>query len=337
MTLNDLFLLVKRYYRWVIAVPLICAMLAGGVSAIKDMSKNSNFTATVNISVVDVTGALSVSNLMLMLEATAQDVVANMESEGLVVEAGADEETQSVALAATADSSEEAASIVDKMATITADAFQEQLATQRDVYLEEAERSASAGVDTLQNAAGMKAAAFETCVVSVSPVAESSASGSSWEGAVKYVVIGFVGGLFIVILSLVSFDAVRRPIKSRDDIARITDLPVLNGSGGASGVELVRACLVTSCEGAPKTVCVVGEGACAMQFSIHLASAFEPESVDVVPVLPLESDAAGYFVAQDADATLVCVPRWKETSSKLLLTLEELKQARAKMIGLVLV
>lgn len=41
MTLQDLWLMIKHYSRWVILVPIICGVLAGGASALLGMVNGS--------------------------------------------------------------------------------------------------------------------------------------------------------------------------------------------------------------------------------------------------------------------------------------------------------
>ena len=191
---------------------------------------------------------------------------------------------------------------------------------------------------TEQNAANVKAAALEACVYTVLPAQVASNATSS--GAVKYAAVGLVGGLFVVILALALYDSVKRPIKTRQDIAQVTDLPVLNGNGGSTGVELARASLLTACGGAPKGVCVVSGGEEGKAFAGDLQSSFADVSDDgtsVSLIAPLVEDASGYFEAQKADVTLVCATAWKNTASGLASILEELKLAKANVVGIVLV
>lgn len=338
MTLHDLFLLVKRYLRWVIVVPLACAVLAGGFVAIKDMTKDSSYSASASVSVADLSATLSTSNLMLALASAADDVAAAHGSDSLSITTKSDAAAQSVLLTATAGSADEAISAANAAAEDTAEAFKIVLAEQGAIFGQEAESALGGIADQSQSDAGVKAAALEACLVSVSAASKAAASGST--GIVKYAAVGLVGGLFVVVLALALFDAIKRPIKSRNDITRATELPVLNGSGGSAGVDLTRAGLMTFCGDQLESICVVDEGGAAQQFTTRLAAAFASSSereIVLNTIGPLVEDASGYFVAQDADAVVVCVAKWKGTIPGLLMSLEELKLSKAKVAGIVLV
>lgn len=337
MTLNDLLLLLKRYLKWVIIVPLACSVFAGGFVMVRDLGKSESYTATSTLTVTDLTNSLSASNLALQLNATAQNVATDATTDDIKVTAVVEERTQSVKLSAASSSGESAENAANEAARVVVDTMQEALSAQAEVFKREGSVPADGQLATEQNAANVKAAALEACVYTVLPA--QAASNETSGSVVKYAVVGLVGGLFVVVLSLALYDSVKRPIKTRQDIAQVTDLPVLNGDGGPSGVELVRASLLTACNGAPKVVCVVSQGEDGRSFVEQLRVAFSAASdnVEVKSLVPLAEDAEGYFEVQTADATLVYVDRWKATASSLISSLEELKLAKANVAGIVLV
>lgn len=338
MTLNDLILLLKRYLKWVIIVPLACAVLAGGFVVAKDAGKAESFTATATLTVTDPTNSLSASNLTLQLNATAQNVSVDATTEKVKVTATAEDKTQSIKLSAASSSADEAEEAANRAAEEVADAMQETLSAQAEVFKREGSVPTDGQLAAEQNAANMKAAALEACVYTILPAQVASNATSS--GVVKYAAVGLVGGLFVVVLALALYDSVKRPIKTRQDVAQVTDLPILNGSGGSTGVELTRASLVTACGGVPKSICVVSESSKGKSFTEQLQSGFADfadKAVTVSLLAPLTEDASGYFEAQKADATLICVATWKSTASSLASILEELKLAKANVVGIVLV
>ncbi len=336
MTLNDLFLLLKRYLKWVIIVPLACAVLAGGLVVAKNAGKAESYSATATLTVTDPTNSLSATNLTLQLNATAQNVVTDLSTDDVKVVATVDDKTQSVALSAASSSAEKAEASANEAAQEVVESMQDALSAQAEVFKREGSIPADGQLATDQNAANVKAAALEACVYTIAPAQVASNTASS--SAVKYAAVGLVGGLFAVVLVLALYDSVKRPIKTRQDIAQVTDLPVLNGNGGPSGVELVRASLLTACNGAPGVVCVVSQGNDGVPFAEQLQAAFSAasENVEVKLLAPLAEDAKGYFDVQKADATLMYVGRWEATASGLTASLEELKLAKANVAGIVL-
>ncbi len=336
MTLNDLLLLLKRYLKWVIVIPLACALLAGVFVMAKDAGEAESYSATATLTVTDPTNSLSATNLTLQLNATAQNIAADVSTSDVKVTAAVDDKTQSVKLSASAPSAGMAEEVANDAAQEVAASMQATLSSQAEVFKREGSVPAEGQLATEQNAANVKAAALEACIYTIAPASAALNGGSS--NIIKYAAVGLVGGLFVVVLVLALYDSVKRPIKTRQDIAQVTDLPVLNGNGGPSGVELVRASLLTVCNGIPKTVCVVSEGEGGRTFMEQLQMAFSAASEDVgVKLLaPLAEDAKGYFETQEADATLVYVRRWKATASGLASCLEELKLAKANVAGIVL-
>ncbi|MCI8366246.1 MAG: hypothetical protein HFJ66_01400 [Eggerthellaceae bacterium] len=340
MTLNDLFLLLRHHLRWVIAVPLACMVAAGGLAAVKSLTQESSYSATASLAVADITNSLSSANLMLLLNSTAQNAATEASAGSVEVEAVPEDKTQSVAFEALAGSEGEAIEAANAAAEKTADLLKETLLSQADVFKQEADKPADEASLSERNAANTKAAALEACVFTVTPADEAKSGGNS-AGALKFAAVGFVGGLFVVVLVLLLVDAARRPIKSREDIAQITDLSVVNGHGGVNGAKLARAAVLTFCDGLPETVCLVSDCDFEDEFVDQFEMAFKESSegieTTVVSVGSLSDSPGGFFVAQQSDATLVCAKRWESSASSLLFTLEELKLAKAKVAGIALV
>lgn len=334
MTLNDLVLLMRRYLAWVIIFPLSCALLAGGAAALKDVGGATGYSATATLTVTDPTNSLSSTNLTLLLNATAKNAVSGESGGEATVTAVPEDKTQSVRFIAAAPTAELAESAADGAAEDVLELMQATLSAQADVFKE------SISGDDLEGEksdASVKAAALEACVYTVAP-SEAVAGGES-SSVAKYAAVGLLAGLFVVVLALAIYDSVRRPVKDRRDIASVTNLPVLNGSGGASGAELVRASLASLCGKMPKTICVVSEGETSGDFVDQLEGALcaAGEDVQVKVIAPLSESPSGCLEVQKADATFVCVVRWKSTMAGVANVLEELKLTGAQVSGIVLV
>lgn len=338
MTLNDLLLLIKHYSKWVVVIPVVCMLLTGGFAVAKDMGRAESYTATAMLTVTDPTNSLSPTNLTLQLSATARNVASAATTDGIKVMATIEDKTQSVKLSASASTAEAAEEAANDAAQETASSMQEVLFAQAEVFRREGSIPPDEQLATEQSTANAKAAALEACIYTIAPAATASNSGSS--NVVKYTIAGLVGGLFMVVLVLALYGSAKRPIKVRGDIARIADFPVVNGNGGSVGVDLARASLLTTCGSTLKSVCVVAEDERGRRFASQLGAAFSAAGdgdVSILSHLPLTEDVGGYFEVQKADATLVCVTAWKSTAPSLSSVLEELKLARANIVGIVLV
>lgn len=98
MTLQDLWLMIKHYSRWVILVPIICGVLAGGAGALLGMVNGSVHTAASTLTVIDPTGLVSSTSLANLVNVFAQDQ-AELESggdSGVTVKTEVDSSTQSI-------------------------------------------------------------------------------------------------------------------------------------------------------------------------------------------------------------------------------------------------
>ena len=237
MTLHDLWLIIRHYAKWVIAVPLVCMLLAGGYMYVSDHMKAQNFTATSTLTVTDPTSLLAATSLSNLMDALAQNQVVSLGDDAAAT-AKSDPTTQSVTFTVIGGSEEAAVAAANEVAAKTAEAMKESLNEQADNYINSVDQTGEtsamgdSGAASPGTTAADRVAALRSCVFTISEAKEASSSGSS--GVMKYAAVGLVGGLFLVICALALIDSVRRPIKSKADIAEVTDLPVLAQSGDAN-------------------------------------------------------------------------------------------------------
>lgn len=336
MTLNDLMLLLRRYIKWVVIIPVLCALLLGGFVAVRDAGREASYSASSSLAVVDITNSLSGANLVLLLNSTAHSAVASVDDQDASIAVVSDDKTQSVKFTATTSTAAGAESAANEAAEATMDLMEGTLSEQASVFRAEGSQGSDSSSPD-QGATNSKAAALEACVYTITPAA--AALNTVPSSAAKYAAVGLAGGLFTVVLVLALFDSVKRPIKTRRDIAGVTDVPVVNGDGGPVGAELARANVLTACNGAPREVCVVSLGREGEPFAHQLAAVFESLGDDtiVASVPPLTSKAEGFFEVQEAGAILVCAARWHDSTAGLVSALEELKLAQANVVGIALV
>ena len=357
--MHDLWLIIRHYAKWVVAVPLACMLLAGGYVYVSDQMKEQNYTAAATLTVTDSTALLGTTSLSNLMGALAQNQIADL-ADGATGTVASDPATQSVIFTVFAGSDDAAVATANDAAAKTADAVKESLNEQADNYLSTVDQmsggpsadevvTASSGVTTAD-----RVAALRSCVLTISEAKQAVASASS--SVVKYAAVGFVGGLFLIICVLALLDSVRRPIKSKADIAEVTDLPMLMTGNSAKDGERLWANIQFSVAD-PQSVCVlpvtgdarrdisslIAQAACVKCASkredvesvgpVNASS----ETLVVADCSSLSEDIAGACIARDADATVVVVRLWEDRLACLRDTLSELQLARANVIGIALV
>ena len=336
MTLRDLWLIIRHYLKWVIVVPVVCALLAGGFMYASDHMKEQNYTATSTLTVTDPTAMLSATSLSNLMDALAQNEVAAIGDGTTTATAKSDATTQSITFSVTGSSESDAVEAANGIALQTAESIKQALSDQSDAYLEVAEEAAQVDSDVAPSSgitAADRVAALRSCVFTVAEAKTAVASGSS--SVMKYAAVGLVGGLFLVICALALLDSVRRPIKSRADIAEVTDLPVLaEGDDVQTRDRLwINACFAF--EGQPSSVCLLPVSGDNCN---NLVSVLQEAACDaaVVSCRSLQDDLVGARVAREAEVAVVVVRPWFDKTSSLIDVLSELQLAKANVIGVVL-
>lgn len=122
MTLQDLWLMIKHYSRWVVLVPIICGVLAGGAGALLGMVNGSVHTAASTLTVIDPTGLVSSTSLANLVNVFAQDQ-AELESggdSGVTVKTEVDSSTQSIKFEVAAPSEQASLDVANRLAERTA-------------------------------------------------------------------------------------------------------------------------------------------------------------------------------------------------------------------------
>ena len=361
MTLRDLWLIIRHYAKWVVVVPILCALLAGGFMLAKESARGESYTAKATLTVTDPSGLLSSASLSNLANAVAQNIVSlNADASAT---AKADATTQSIDFTATGASADDAVSTVNAIAYESADAIQVTLAQQGDAYWDSVNEAGSLGAASDAFAPGTtsadRVAALKSCVFTVAEASAAAGSGSS--NVVKYAVVGLLGGLFAVGCALVLVDAMRRPLKTKDNVRECTDAPVLAqgatpqdgerlwanvqfaseepvGSVGVvpvSAVDTQQLCgvLKTAMEAQwPQAHVVAIEGG-----DLAAATRAGDSAGAVLKCAPLADGMAAAYGARAAQATIVVARTWKDSQAALCDTLKELQLAGGNVVGIVLV
>lgn len=359
MTLRDLWLIIRHYAKWVVVVPILCALLAGGFVFAKESAKGESYTAKATLTVTDPSGLLNAASLSNLSNAIAQNAVSLLADASAT--AKADAATQSIEFTAVGENAEDAMDAVNAVAYETADAIRAALMQQSEVYGDSVSGVESASVDAVAQGITSvdRVAALKSCVFTVAEATVASGSGSS--DVSKYAAVGLVGGLFVVVCLLAFIDAVRRPLKTKDNVRECTDAPVLAqgatpqdgerlwanvqfaseepvGSVGVvpvSAVDTQQLCgvLKTAMEAQwPQAHVVAIEGG-----DLAAATRAGDSAGAVLKCAPLADGMAAAYGARAAQATIVVARTWKDSQAALCDTLKELQLAGGNVVGIVLV
>lgn len=355
MTLNDLWLTVRHYAKWVITVPLVCALVAGGLIYVLDHVREKNFVASSSLTITDSTALLGTTSILNLMDVLAQNELALASDEEMTVEAVADPATQSVVFTASGPSESGVIAAANDIADRTAALTKQALIDQGEVYLSVVDEATSEGESPMSLSgvtAADRIAALRSCAFTVSEAKEAIANGAG--GALKYAAVGLVGGLFLVICALALVDSVRRPIKGETGVVAVTDVPVLSrGSDAMAGERLWLN--VQFCTDKPlDSLCLMPlSGAADVAMGSVLSDAIESmrsnslsaERLDagccenrpsIVCCDSLQKDIFGARAARESSAVIVIVQTWRDTETMLRDTLSELKLAGAPVVGVAL-
>ena len=346
MTLQDLWLMIKHYSRWVVLVPIICGVLAGGAGALLGMVNGSVHTAASTLTVIDPTGLVSSTSLANLVNVFAQDQ-AELESggdSGVTVKTEVDSSTQSIKFEVAAPSEQASLDVANRLAERTADAAQSALVEQGTAYMEAVERWAANLYINAGATADERAAALRSCFFSVSSATKVEAGGMV-SLFVKYLTIGVLGGLFLVVCSLILVDSVKRPMKSSKDIETVTDLPVWAVSDNRQAGKRLWMNIQFAAKSHIESICLLpvsGGKQMGIKEAISEAMSEEPSgdmgdsSIRIEACDSIEKSIVGARVAKEASVTIVTAVCWKDSEPALCGVLEELQLASANVVGIVL-
>lgn len=340
MKASDFPILIKHYLGLVVLVPLVSALLVGVFAAVSNHADQTTYSSTTKLIVADPSGLLSAAGVSALQVASSEQVVGRMTCGDISLTATTYDSSRTTEFVAEGFRENEVLSSSEEAAKLTAEAVRQALAEQAESIrssLLSAEQAIDSNAQDDLSGTLAKVSALESCVFSIVPEDVISVGPV---GILKYASIGLLGGLLVVLFALVTHEMIRRPIKSRYDVADITDLPVLNGNGGEIGADITRVSLLAICGAMPDVVAVVPVGGSSEPFSDQLASSIACSSSNTSDVRALDyidESAESCSIASTAGATIVCVHLWKSSANDLRLCLNELSNLKARVVGISLV
>ena len=346
MTLLDVLKLMRHYIKMVVAVVVVCTLAGAGLGIAKAGLGNAEYTAEAVLTVSEPTATVSASELMPLTQAIATNVVAENSDDGVSISQEYDLATRTISFTAVAGTEEESIAAANNAAAQTAeqtvallqemaDQYRSEIATEKSVESSEGEGAVTFGLSERNRAAALEMVSFTV------NDASQAASNSGKSTAVKYGLVGFLGGLFLAICIMLIVDLVKAPLTGREDIEKCFDVPVLAEGNARSLGDCLWANVQFAVGETPHSVCLVPVGQPVPQevedsLSNAVASTDANDVlISVCPPLGKSMDAA--YTARDADVTVICSVPWKDSLRLIADTLREFELAQAKVAGVVLV
>lgn len=349
MTLRDLWLIIRHYFKSIIVVSLVCAIFVSCGSVFLNTVKGSGHMAISKLTITDPTGLVGATSLVNFADVVAQDEIASEDFDDIEAKTEPDYAAQSVEFTIKASSPELAVDTANSLAERTKESMEAALVRQGDDFLKEvneAESLSDTKVDSVI-ASGATAADRVGALRSVSYVVTEALppKETGIVGLLVYGVVGLLGGFCVMLFGLALYDAARRPIKTKADVLEATDLHVLSTGRSARSVEFLLTNLAFVAGDKPlETVCVFpvsGKGDPEIQAllndeSVRTSSSFEASTVFACCDSSKESVAA-VKRAHDSDATVLVARVWKDSVADVENALEELRLAKADVVGIALI
>lgn len=352
MTLLDVLKLVRHYLKLCVAVMAVCTLLGVVAWFSKGYMGDAEYTAEAVLTASEPTATVSASELMPLVQATANNVIAADEKEGISVSAKYDLASRSVTFTALAESEELGVEAVNAMAWQTAEETQILLNTMAEKYrAQQTEASATEGDGmTIRAAEQDRPSALESVMFTVNDASRATAN-SGVGTLAKYVLAGLLGGIFLAVFMVVVIDSVKAPLKDREDVEEAFDIPVLAEEVQGNYGQRLWANIQLALNNEPHSVCLIPlEGATAgkvqkaleaaiAQDGLQLGRESEANADSCVSVLACDSlvkNMSALFEARKADAAIVVATRWQDSLQQIKETLRELNVANVDITGMVL-
>lgn len=356
MTLLDVMKLVRHYARLCVAIVVVCTLLGAALGFSKSYLGNEEYSAESVLTASEPTATVSASELMPIVQATANNVIAANTQEGVSVSAEYDLVSRSITFTAVAASEMASIEAANSTAQQTAEETKALLATMAEQYrAQQADTSEPAPADggvTIKATGQDRASALESVSFTINDASQAAAN-SGKSTLAKFALVGLLGGLFLAICVVVVIDLVKTPIKGREDVEKAFEIPVLADEAAGNFAQRLWANIQFAADAEPRSVCLVPAGiassqkvqqelqSAVSQKGLQLAAAGGQNAdrsadVSILACAPLAQDMATAFAARESDATVVLATQWQDSLGQLQDTLRELGVANAKVVGVAL-
>lgn len=345
-------------------VPIAGALIA----ALLSVCIPSKYEATSSITMSDPSGNVTVANMLAVVNNLAQSRVAPFEIDGSDIDISSEMGTGAAAQTLTftvegsdgAECVELANSIASDVATDAKDVFEalqevnEAGLADLGILNSSEDVAAVLGGALLQDVLG-SSRTFEFCSFTVNEAIEAKDEGA---GLSTLVVAGFIGGLFLAVGIIVVIDAIKRPIRSREELESTLELPVLNDGISdlgdklwaniqfTAGAAIESVCLVplngdsakVCSDALDSTLLQLGKSAQIYEIGASDSSVAgaEPNEFSIYSCASMSEGVGAAYCAHSASATVICARRWIDSFRSLEDAVRDLSVAKANVVGIAL-
>lgn len=314
MTLKEFWMLVARYWKLVVAVPVACAIVCG-IYLVVSQKSVTRYTANAYIMAnSQLTGVVGLANKEIRV--VLEDLYHNDKEllgdpDRTTLSANGNANTMTVTITCSSQDEQECIELVNTVAEAANTAAREAYSDFENPYAGSAQRATTA-----------------TEAVSTS------------EGDLKYMAIAIFGGLFVAICIIIIVDIRRRFVKTPEGAQEAVELPVLEILPAKNGERLLANVRFASKKDNLESVLIVpvGDPEAAEASCILLNSSLASEeacATEVSTSAPISKSMDGAYAARQAGAVVVAVRQWTDTTPELESTIAELRLAGADVAGLV--
>ncbi len=177
----------------------------------------------------------------------------------------------------------------------------------------------------------------------IEPAEEAAMSGST-DALIKYLAAAILAGLFVAVCLILIVNALRRPIRSIDNIQDRVELPVLETIPVSDGGERLLANIrFASKRKEVSSICLIpandDSSVCLIRELLENALKTEQHSSEMVIKCEdsLSKSMKAAYTAREVDAAVLVATAWKDSMRDLESSAAELKLADANLVGIVLV
>lgn len=363
MTLADLARLLRRYWLSVASCIVICLLIGAAASR---WAIPKEYEAMASVSAIDPSAALGADTLMSTMLPLAKDIASDA-PEGISIKiegpkaAVSAAESRILKITVSGPNAQDCTNVANSVANNVADdasaVFEELDDDYEAAQSEKREIILNALRESDENSEALLEAAvadkdYSHCAFLV---AEASGASEVSVSSSKVLLISLLIGVLVSLAGLGIVEVVCRPLKSLDDIRTVCDLPVLSSAtvpdkGAFLWANICfradeRPCSIAivplSSGGTRKVVDLLEEAIPASDVSSAGSSRIEDTKedgsspVELLACEPLTNSVLAAYAARTAACTLVVIRFWKDTRHALAGTIEELKLAKANVIGAV--
>lgn len=188
---------------------------------------------------------------------------------------------------------------------------------------------------------------------------EAVSAENTSSSVLKLALMALLAGIFLAICIILIIDAVKKPIKSKDEVEAVAGIPVIGSIPNRDRGERLLANVRFASDGLPSTVAIIPAGLTGVTLvCAELTSAFEHSGiavrcikgdahaeglsnmslqgiVTIVECPPLSEGMGSLYIAKEADLTVLCAQEWVDSREALTNVVRELKFAKASIAGVV--